>query len=75
MQVATSEANKPRNILEEIVWHKDGEIKKMREDRPLPLVQAMIKAAPPPRDFAGALRAMQERVGKPGMVTFQGALD
>lgn len=62
----TSEENRPRNILEEIVWYKDVEIRQMKEARPAELVRAMVKGAPPARDFIGALRAMQESWGKPG---------
>ena len=46
-QVPTSDENKPRNILEEIVWYKDVEIREFREKRPVPLLQAMVKSVPP----------------------------
>ncbi|WP_414529298.1 indole-3-glycerol phosphate synthase TrpC [Nodularia chucula] len=46
----------PDNILEEIVWHKEIEIDKMRERRPLAQLQQQALAAPPTRDFIAALR-------------------
>ena len=50
------------------MWYKDVEIREFREKRPVPLLQAMVKSAPPPRDFIGAIRAMQDRVSKPGLI-------
>ena len=46
----------PNNILEEIVWHKEIEVEKMRERLPLRELQKQTLAAPPTRDFVGALR-------------------
>ncbi len=43
-------------ILEKIVGHKRGEIERRRKARPLETVQAEMALAPPPRDFAAALR-------------------
>ncbi|CAG9460110.1 unnamed protein product [Pedinophyceae sp. YPF-701] len=70
-KVPLDKDNEPRNILEEIVWYKDKEIRDYRERLPPPLLQAMIKAnetAKPSRDFSGALRDMQARLGKPGLI-------
>ena len=60
--------NEPRNILEEIIWHKASEIERWRNKVPLPLLMAKSKAAAPPRDFIGAIRAAGERLGKPGLI-------
>ncbi|HYW19853.1 MAG TPA: indole-3-glycerol phosphate synthase TrpC [Nodularia sp. (in: cyanobacteria)] len=46
----------PNNILEEIVWHKETEIDKMRERRPLAQLQKQALSAPPTLDFIAALR-------------------
>lgn len=49
----------PRHILEEIVWHKEKEVDRMREQVPLMDLQTKAKEAPPLRDFVGALRQGQ----------------
>jgi indole-3-glycerol phosphate synthase len=46
----------PRNILEKIVWHKDGEVERMRAKLPLQDLQRDVLSAPPARDFIAALR-------------------
>lgn len=46
----------PANILEEIVWHKETEIAKLRLYMPLRELQKQVAIAPPPRDFIAALR-------------------
>jgi len=43
-------------ILEEIVAHKRVEVAEAKRARPLPVVEAAAAKAPPPRDFAAALR-------------------
>jgi indole-3-glycerol phosphate synthase len=48
---------KPRHILEEIVWEKDREIAVARERVSLEQLQKQIADLPPPRDFAAALKA------------------
>eukprot|EP00899_Mesostigma_viride_P010454 jgi/Mesvir1/1940/Mv22961-RA.1 len=58
----------PINILEEIVWNKDEEITKLKDLRPLSLVQPAIKVSPPARDFVGALRSAQVATGAPGLI-------
>ena len=45
----------PRHILEEIVWHKETEVDKMRERVPLVELQKQVKTAAPPRNFREAL--------------------
>lgn len=46
----------PRNILEEIVWHKETEVAQMRERTPLADLQRQVLTAPSPRDFVAALK-------------------
>lgn len=67
-KVPSTEDNKPRNILEEIVWHKAVEIAQWRNRVGLPLLMGKAKAGPPTRDFIGAIRAAGERFGKPGLI-------
>jgi indole-3-glycerol phosphate synthase len=63
-----NEENKPRNILEEIVWFKDEEVSAWKEAQPLGQLKRLADVAPPPRDFVAALRAMQSRVALPGLI-------
>lgn len=63
-----NEGNTPLNILEEIVWHKDMEINKLKERKPMSQLAKIIKDAPPTRDFVGALRAAHLRSGLPGLI-------
>ncbi|KAK6148259.1 hypothetical protein DH2020_019171 [Rehmannia glutinosa] len=63
-----NEGNTPRNILEEIVWHKDVEVSKMKEKKPLPSLKKMLDNAPPARDFIGALKEANSRTGFPGLI-------
>ncbi|MCJ2542390.1 indole-3-glycerol phosphate synthase TrpC [Thermostichus vulcanus] len=53
-QSASSEA-KPRHILEEIVWHKEQEVERQRQQVPLKQLQQQVAQAPPTRDFVAAL--------------------
>ena len=46
----------PRNILEKIVWKKEAEVAKLREQLPLKDLQREIFSAPPARDFLQTLR-------------------
>ncbi len=46
----------PTNILEEIVWHKETEVDKMRDRLPLLKLRQQVETAPPPLDFLAALR-------------------
>ena len=48
--------NRPRNILEEIVWYKDVELAERKEKFPLQLVRTALVNAPPTRDFVQALK-------------------
>lgn len=60
--------NQPRNILEEIVWHKAVEIGRWREKVSLGALVSAAKGSPKPRDFIGAIKAATERTGKPGLI-------
>eukprot|EP00238_Polyblepharides_amylifera_P014146 CAMPEP_0196580702 /NCGR_PEP_ID=MMETSP1081-20130531/30158_1 /TAXON_ID=36882 /ORGANISM="Pyramimonas amylifera, Strain CCMP720" /LENGTH=371 /DNA_ID=CAMNT_0041900655 /DNA_START=95 /DNA_END=1210 /DNA_ORIENTATION=- len=60
--------NVPKNILEEIVWHKYTELEKRKSALPLATVMQMAKAALPVRDFLGALLATEARTGKPALI-------
>jgi indole-3-glycerol phosphate synthase len=48
--------SQPLNILEEIVWYKEGEVTRWRERLPLATLQKQIAQVPPPLDFLAALR-------------------
>ncbi|XP_052480403.1 indole-3-glycerol phosphate synthase, chloroplastic isoform X1 [Gossypium raimondii] len=63
-----NDGNTPRNILEEIVWHKDTEVSQMKERKPLATLKKFIENAPPTRDFVGALKAAHSRTGLPGLI-------
>ncbi|KAB1209107.1 Indole-3-glycerol phosphate synthase, chloroplastic [Morella rubra] len=63
-----NEGNTPRNILEEIIWHKDKEVSQLRERRPLSALMKNLDNVPPTRDFIGALRAANLRTGLPGLI-------
>lgn len=63
-RVAPSSSSSPRNILEEIVWHKAEELVALRarESDEAVLTRALeARQSFPPRDFVGALRAMSLR--------------
>lgn len=53
-QVAVPDA-KPKNILEEIVWHKEEEVEQMRSKLSLQELQHQALTAPPCRNFVTAL--------------------
>ncbi|XP_050208007.1 indole-3-glycerol phosphate synthase, chloroplastic-like [Mercurialis annua] len=63
-----NEGNIPRNILEEIVWHKDTEVAQLKERKPLAQLHKSLANAPPTRDFVGALKAASARTGFPGLI-------
>jgi indole-3-glycerol phosphate synthase len=46
----------PNNILEKIVWKKEAEVAKLREQLPLRDLQRQILSAPPARNFLATLR-------------------
>ena len=45
-----------QHILEEIVWHKEVEVAKMRDRLPLMKLRQQVTKAEPPKDFLAALR-------------------
>lgn len=47
---------------------KAQEMVRMKEKEPLARLSMQIKVAAPSRDFIGALRAANERIGKPGLI-------
>jgi indole-3-glycerol phosphate synthase len=53
--------SEPRHILEEIVWHKEAEVDRMRESLPLMELRKRVQMAPPSRDFLAALRSGKTR--------------
>lgn len=53
-QIQLPEA-KPRNMLEEIVWHKNTEVDQLRERLPLPRLKQLVEHQAPPLDFLAAL--------------------
>ncbi|KAL2459497.1 Aldolase-type TIM barrel family protein [Forsythia ovata] len=63
-----NEGNTPRNILEEIIWHKHVEVSQMKERKPLPTLKKALDNAPPVRDFIRALKAANSRTGLPGLI-------
>ena len=63
-----NEANKPNNILEEIVWYKAVEIERWRAKTPLAMLAKMATQAPAARDFKGAILGKLEEYGKPGLI-------
>ncbi|CAD6260597.1 unnamed protein product [Miscanthus lutarioriparius] len=63
-----NEGNTPRNILEKIIWDKDVEVSQMKERRPLYMLKGPLDAAPPARDFVGALKASDDRTGLPALI-------
>lgn len=46
----------PQNILEKIIWQKDKEVEKLRQQTSLAELQRRVLQAPPARDFLAALR-------------------
>ena len=48
---------KPRHILEEIVWEKDREVEVARQRVSLAQLKAQVADLPAPRDFVAALKA------------------
>ena len=59
-QIETPDSE-PRNILEKIVWHKETEVARMREQMPLQKLQQQVQGLPAPRGFIEALRSQAEK--------------
>lgn len=53
--------SEPRNILEKIVWHKEVEVARQREQLPLKDLQLQVQGMPNPKGFLAALRHQAER--------------
>ncbi len=47
---------KPQHILEEIVWHKEAEVAKMRDRLPLLQLRQQVATVAPAKDFLSALK-------------------
>jgi len=62
------EDDKPRNILEEIVWFKNDEIARQREKLALDALKRKIDFAPPARDFVEHLKRKYTETGKPALI-------
>ncbi len=54
-QVTVPDAE-PRNILEKIVWHKEAEVSREREQVPLKALQQQVQSMPPTKGFVEALK-------------------
>ncbi|KAL8458005.1 hypothetical protein ACS0TY_035760 [Phlomoides rotata] len=63
-----NEGNTPQNILEEIVWHKNVEVSRMKEKKPLVMLNKLLSKAPPVRNFIDALKKANLRTGFPGLI-------
>ena len=48
--------SEPNNILEEIVWHKEVEVERMRDRLPLLKLRQQVQDVAPAKDFMAALR-------------------
>ncbi|RZM77447.1 indole-3-glycerol phosphate synthase TrpC [Leptolyngbya iicbica LK] len=55
----------PQNILEKIVWQKEKEVTRLRQQVPLADLQREVLSAPPARDF---LAALQESDRQPALI-------
>lgn len=58
IQVANAE---PQNILEQIVWHKEEEVERLRSTLPLIELQKQVRDLPPTRPFFTALEQANKR--------------
>ncbi|MEM9090806.1 MAG: indole-3-glycerol phosphate synthase TrpC [Cyanobacteria bacterium P01_F01_bin.53] len=58
----------PRNILEKIVWHKETEVTREREQVPLNVLQRKVQGMPVTKGFIKALRAQAEKQS-PAIIT------
>ena len=67
-RVNMGDDNQPRNILEEIVWHKAVEIEQFRAAEPLARLRQYAAAAEPARDFRSTLLAKLAATQRPGLI-------
>jgi indole-3-glycerol phosphate synthase len=63
-QIKTDNAD-PQNILEKIVWHKEGEVERMRSTVPLVELQKQARDLPAPKPF---FTALQQANKKPAVI-------
>lgn len=63
-QIAAAD-DRPRHILEEIVWHKQQEVAQMRDLLPIIELQQQVSNAPSPRNF---LTALQQSPSRPSLI-------
>ncbi|XP_021648950.1 indole-3-glycerol phosphate synthase, chloroplastic isoform X2 [Hevea brasiliensis] len=63
-----NEGGNPRNILEEIIWHKDMEVSQLKKRIPFSVLKKSLENAPPSRDFIAALREANLKTGLPGLI-------
>ncbi|KAL5579825.1 hypothetical protein UlMin_012267 [Ulmus minor] len=63
-----NEGNTLRNILEEIIWHKDKEVAHLRERKSLGALKKALDNVPLARDFVRALKSANARIGLPGLI-------
>lgn len=66
-QVTVPDAE-PRNILEKIVWHKETEVSREREQVPLKALQQQVQSMPPTKGFVEALKR-QAAQQSPAIIT------
>ncbi|KDD74193.1 indole-3-glycerol phosphate synthase [Helicosporidium sp. ATCC 50920] len=66
--VVSGQTPAAHNILEDIVWHKAGEIAAWRLAEPYEAIDARARHASPARDFVGALAAAAKKTGRPGLI-------
>ncbi len=59
--------SEPRNILEEIVWHKETEVARQREQVPLSKLQQQAQSLPATKGFISALR-QQAAISTPAVI-------
>ncbi len=59
--------SEPRNILEEIVWHKEIEVARQREQVPLSQLQQQAQSLPATKGFISALRR-QAAISAPAII-------
>ncbi|KAL5574305.1 hypothetical protein UlMin_023902 [Ulmus minor] len=63
-----NEGNTLCNILEEIIWHKDKEVAHLRERKSLGALKKALDNVLLARDFVGALKSANARIGLPGLI-------
>ena len=67
-KVEVDPSNKPANILEEIVWYKYTELQRFKQHKSSSTLAVAAAAAPPARDFKGAILQKLQETGRPGVL-------